>query len=296
MMTNKEKQQILFREAVACRAMIMLCVCLFLCVCSEPCRAEANETAVDPNLLENLENDLLLAKNPTTEPERQLWQARISVSEDGQSDQSKDELKNLIRKVGAIQFDQPEAQPQPAPSSTPEAPAESIRPLAVEPEPGLQAEPNEIETDIQTKTGLDERSLPEGYISAQTLKLFQELLQQPQQLKAPFELAEILFSSDCFNEAAVCYQVALDRLATDQADPYQDKAWILFQLGNCFQKSDPEKAMGKFRTVVADYSDCPWVEVAQAKSKFIDWRLKDNPLVLINECKPVVAVAKKESY
>lgn len=266
-----------------------VCVCLFICSCFAVCRAATEMTVTEPNYLDNLENDLLLAKNPTTDPERQLWKARIGVSQEKEASQYKDELKELMQKISAIKFEQAEqAEPalQPAPqaavSETDSQPAHE--PVAIV-EPVSQAEPNEVVAETQTDTVSVERKLPEGYISERTLQMFHELLKQPESLKSPFELAEILFRSDCLKEAAICYQTAFDRLAGDREDPYQDKAWILFQWGNCLQNDHPEAALEKYRMLVTEYPDCPWVDVAKAKSKLVDWRLKDKPVALINECR-----------
>jgi len=47
---------------------------------------------------------LLIAKSPTTDISRQLWQARISASKDRKSNQSKNELRQIIRQLNSIEF------------------------------------------------------------------------------------------------------------------------------------------------------------------------------------------------
>ncbi len=253
------------------------------------------ETAVDPNLLENFENDLLLAKNPTTTPERQLWKARIEASDIDAADPVKDELKNLIKQVSAIKFEQPEMTSQSAESPETKMPADSTEKTHAPVEPVIKTEPNEIAIPESAASATEKPELPEGYITPETRAMFQQLLQQPKQLKNPLQLAEVLYQSECFGEAAICYQEAWIRLAADENDPCQNKAWILFQLGNCYQKVEPEKALEKFNAIVKDYPDCPWVDIAKAKSRYIDWRLTDKPVELMNAGKPAEVVAQKES-
>ena len=127
------------------RLIRVVCVCLFLGSCAAVCRAADSTTVAEPNFLENLEHDLLLAKNPTTEPERQLWKARISASEILTEDsQSQDDLKALMQKISTIKFKPSEPEAQPASQPAPEANLEpAVHPAAVV-EPVTPAEPNVV--------------------------------------------------------------------------------------------------------------------------------------------------------
>ena len=263
------------------RAGQTLRICLLLCSCFSMRWAVAN----DPNTPVDHDNDLLLAKMPTTATERELWKARMKPADSSQSTQSKDDLKALMQQISAIKFKEiePATEPQPEPDVQ-ELPEEFIGPVVVM-EPIIQDEPNEVVAQTPAETVQTEKKQSQSQISEQTLKIFRELLQQPEQLKNPYELAEVLFRSNCPKEAAICYQIAFDRLVGDNEDPHDDKAWILFQLGNCLEDDDPRAALTKYRTLVTEYPDCPWVDVAKAKSRIIDWQLKDNPVALIKECK-----------
>lgn len=206
-------------------------------------------------------SDLLIAKNPTTDTSRQLWQARISASEDRKLDQSKNELRQIIRQIDSIEFKPQHQTPEPL--------------IAVE--PIQEAEPNEIP---HCKT---ESKPSDGRITDQTLQTFKNLSQQPDQLHNPLELAEILFSSHCFIEAAKCYQESLNRMTANEADQSANKAWVLFQIGNCLQNTDPTTAMQMYRQSIAEYPDSPWADLAKAKSKLIDWYQQDKPGELVAE-------------
>jgi TolA-binding protein len=98
-------------------------------------------------------------------------------------------------------------------------------------------------------------------------------------------LAEILFNSNHLKEAAKCYQQALDRITANETDRFADKEWLLFQIGNCLRNTDRQAAMQIYSQLIAEYPDSPWVDLANAKSKLIDWYLKDKPDALIKEYK-----------
>lgn len=216
---------------------------------------------------------LLIAKSPTTDLSRQLWQARISPSKDGKPHQSKTELRQIIRQISSIEF-----KPQ-------DQSSESL--IVVE--PTQKAEPNEISSDTEIPQEPEpnkiERKLPNGRVSDQTLQVFRSLSQHPDQLHNPFELAEILFNSNCLKEAAQCYQQALNRMTTNETDRFANKAWILFQMGNCLRNTDRPAAMQMYKQLIAEYPNSPWADLAKAESKLIDWYLKDKPNTLINERK-----------
>lgn len=251
------------------------------------CLVCGSAIAADPNAVQDADNDLLLAERPRTVQERDLWSARFHLGDSPEETATRSELQDLLKRVGAIQFQslpplavepavgpEPAIVPMPAPvvvePNEPEAAAEP--PLAVAPQAVPAAAPVPAEPPR-----------PQGYISSQTLDVFKSMLDRPEQIKNPLQLAEILYRSDCLPEAAVCYQAALDRLDSSQEDPFEDRAWILFQLGNCFSKSDPLAALQSFNRVVKDYPHCLWVEMARAKSQLIDWQLKDKPSLLIHD-------------
>jgi tetratricopeptide (TPR) repeat protein len=209
-------------------------------------------------------SDLLIAKRPEAGPNRQLWRAEISISESNEPNQNKNELQQVIQQVSSVEF---------------KTPALPLKPIINVASDG-NTEPNKALSDTETK-----HSLPDGRITKQTLKIFEQLSQKPQQIKCPFELAEILFRSGRLKEAAKCYQEALNRKTENGSGVNPDKAWILFQIGNCLQKDDPLTAIKMYMQLAEQYPNSPWVESARAKGKLIDWYLKDKPNTLINEKK-----------
>jgi len=221
----------------------------------------------------SLQDDLLIANSPTTYLGRQLWQARIGVSKDSNPSQNKTELRQIIRQINSIEFKAQEPSPQPL--------------IAVE--PIQEAEPNEISSDAETPQEQEPNTIehkpPYEQVTDHTLQILKSLSQHPDQLQNPLELAEILFKSRRLKEAAKCYQEALNRMTANETDQLANKAWILFQIGNCLQNDDPPTAMQMYKQLIAEYPDSPWADLAKAKSKLIDWYLKDKPNTLIDGCK-----------
>lgn len=232
-------------------------------------------------------SDLLIAKSPVTDLGRQLWQARISVSEDDKSSQSKNELQQIIKQISSVEFKPQDRTLEPLIVVEPAKTAESNEALSNTDMP-KKTKPGKPETMPQKSLGSgqqDEKQLLRGQITKQTLQIFEQLSQQPQQIKNPLELAEILFRSNQLKEAAKCYQEALKLMTANENGRHEDKAWILFQIGNCLQKDDPPTATQMYKQLIVECPDSPWVDLAEAKSRLIDWYLKEKPNTLINERK-----------
>ena len=220
-----------------------------------------------------------MTKNQTIESTRQLWQARITIAKSEADDESKDALQRIIERVRSFEF---ESQKETVESVVI---IEPIQPI--EPNETVSATVNEtvIEPAAPEKT---ERGqiLPEppfGPISDETLQILRNQLLQPEQLKNPFELGEILFLSDRPKEAAVCYQQALVREDPNRPGSKQQKAWTLFQVGNCLRNDDPSKAMETYTQLINDHPDSLWTDLAKARSKLINWVQQDKPRALLDE-------------
>jgi tetratricopeptide (TPR) repeat protein len=107
--------------------------------------------------------------------------------------------------------------------------------------------------------------------------------QDPNQLENPFELGEVLYFSGHLREATIFYQEALDRTDADKPGLNQDRAWILFQIGNCLKDYDLTKAQSIYRQLITEHPGSPWVEPAKAREKIVNWYLKEKPRALIAE-------------
>jgi hypothetical protein len=205
---------------------------------------------------------------------RQLWRAGISAYE-GQTDNiNKDELRRLIEKIRSIEFKPPKQAPEPI--------------ITIEPMP-TTLDPNETPYDAEAKDKTDkmkiESELSYEPVTDQTLQILSNIAQDPNQLGNPFELAEVLYFSGRVKEAAVLYQEALNRLDPVKTESGQNKAWILFQLGNCLRNYDLPAAKKMYVQLITEFPESQWVEPAKAREKLIDWYLKDKPMTLLAEPK-----------
>jgi len=220
-----------------------------------------------------------MAKKQTIEPTRQLWRARISIAKSEADDESKNALQRMIEQVRSFKF---------------ESQKETVEPVVII-EPIQPIEPNEtvietvnetvIEPAVPEKTerGQIPPEPPFGPISDETLLIIRNQLLQPEQLKDPFELGEILFLSDRPKEAAVCYHQALVREDPNRPGSKQQTAWTLFQVGNCLRDDDPSKAMEMYTQLINDHPNSLWTDLAKARSKLINWVQQDKPGALIDE-------------
>ena len=215
----------------------------------------------------------LVAKSPKTDLRRQLWQARISVEGDTKHNESKNELRRIIREINSVEFRLRRQAPEPL--------------IAIE--PIRKTDPNETVFDKgmpqEDESGKIEGKLPYRPVTDETLQVLKSLSQHPEQLHNPFELGEILFSSHCLKEAAKCYQEALNRMTAGETGPGRDRAWLLFQTGNCLRQDDPATAIQMYEELIIQYPDSPWASLAKAKSELVAWYMKDTPDKLIDECK-----------
>ena len=79
------------------------------------------------------------------------------------------------------------------------------------------------------------------------------------------------------------YQEALKRQAPNDPTVSRDRAWILFQTGNCLRNNDMPAAAKIYRRLLTEYPTSPWADLASARGKLIDWYLKDEPEKLVVE-------------
>ncbi len=269
---------------------IRLCCFVFIAIClfTFPVGAKGkNENQLSEEGTEKGSGKLNVATSATsTMPQtdnpliNQLQQARISISQDEKDSKSKRELKQMIEQARSILFN---LRKQPTKSIT-----------VTEPEPAI--EPNEASSDTKTHGEPEKipiQTEPENLIkpvyqyepvSEHTLQMLENLKQKPEQLKNPFELAEVLFLSGHAEKAGILYQEALHRKDPKDLNSAQERAWILFQIGNCLRNDDPQSAKNTYRQLIAEYPDCLWTDLAKVQEKLIDWYLKDKPDMLIREC------------
>ncbi|MEN6385881.1 MAG: hypothetical protein ABFD79_11890 [Phycisphaerales bacterium] len=127
-------------------------------------------------------------------------------------------------------------------------------------------------------------TLSDSNITNQTLSALDQIMQNPKEIQNPLELANILYKCGKLKEAAVCYQNALDVNDNNNVS-YKDKAWILFQTGNCLQKSDPQTAAKMYKKLISEYPQSFWADAAVAKDHLVEWYIQQNPDSLLKKSK-----------
>ena len=222
------------------------------------------------------QSSFTIAGNPHSDLERQLWRAGISIPESKEDEGGKNELQRIIEQIRSVEF---------KPANRPTEPA-----VVVEPTPITENDEISAVTETETAQGPDkiESELPYNPVSGQTLHKLENLSQYPDRLDNPLKLGEVLFLSGRLKEAVVFYKDALKRKSPNEADSAplwggQDRAWILFQIGNCMRDRDRPTAMKMYRRLITEYPDSPWTDLAKARNKLIDWYQKDKPRELIVE-------------
>ena len=216
------------------------------------------------------QSSLTILPDPNSNFRRQLWRAELSIAKSGKDKRTKDELKRMIEQIRSIKF---------------ETQKETFEPIVV-PKVVLIDEPNEAlsETKEQEKKEIEPK-LPYEPITDQTLQLLKNLSQHLDNLRNSFELGETLFLSGNLKEAVIFYREALKRKGPDDVGSARDRPWILFQIGNCLWNDDPPNAIKTYRQLIIEYPNSPWKELAEARSKLLDWYQKDEPHKLIAEHK-----------
>lgn len=191
---------------------------------------------------------------------RQLMESRISSLPQDNDSNKTDELKKMVDLVRSVKLEprQPAQQPVPAAlSATATAAEQSSQP-------------------VQTQRA-------ENSISDEMLRLVENQLKDPNLISNPFELAEILFKSGRQTQAGICYKQALKVLPTDDPNVATERAWILFQIGNCLKDEDPNTARESYAELIRTHSNSPWAEIAKARYGIIEWYQQDNPGELIQQ-------------
>ncbi len=214
-----------------------------------------------------------IAMDPNSPQQRELWQAEIRVAQTPEDDTSKNELENIIERIRSVTF---------------EPPRQAVEPVIVpvEAQSTEPAErPTEVTTDVKDKPKriVPKPKLPYEPITEKTLQMLRNLSKNPEKVDNPFELGETLFLSGNLKEAVVFYTEALHRTEPNDVDPSGNRAWMLFQTGNCLRNSDRPEAAKMYALLLTEYPNSPWMYMAQAQAQLIGWYLRDEPYKLIAE-------------
>ncbi len=214
--------------------------------------------------------------DPNSHFKRRLRLAEFNMTEGEKDKITKNELRRIIEQVRSVNFGLPK---------------EAFE-LAVVPdvvpidEPDEPDKPDEaVSEGAKGQHKKEDSGLPYGLVTDKTLQTIRSFSKNPGNLNNPFELGETLFLSGYLKEAAIFYREALKRKSPDDPGLAWDRAWILFQIGNCLRNDDQPEAIKMYGQLITEYPNSPWKELADARRALLDWYLKDEPHKLITERK-----------
>ncbi|MHC4293146.1 MAG: tetratricopeptide repeat protein [Planctomycetota bacterium] len=219
-----------------------------------------------------LQNPSSINEKPTSDAERQLFQASISIlSNDDDNSKIKSELQNLIEQINNIELQ----------SENTESEITHQIPLNQQPDTQPELVPQERREKPQIITA--QADLNYTPITDETLQTLEKLSQKPEQVDNPFEIAELLFLSNHLDKSALFYAEALNRTSSDNSISAQRKAWILFQMGNCLRKTEPNRAKQMYTQLINEFPESSWTEPAKGQVQLIDFYLTDEPEKIITD-------------
>jgi tetratricopeptide (TPR) repeat protein len=203
-----------------------------------------------------------------------LWSSRVSAPQTSNDAETSLALQRLIRRVRTLTVDD----------------KSTTQPVATPAEPPRTAEPP-ASTAASAAAGPVEASAaatpePTPALSPKAQKTLEELRKDPTSVRDPLETAELLFLSGRPTDAAPFYEEALRRTRAGDAASGGDRAWILFQLGNCLRETDVAKAQETYMKLIAEYPNSPWTEMARAGGRFLTWYQSARPDQLTAARKP----------
>jgi len=208
---------------------------------------------------------------------QQLWFSRITAPDPDEEIEGRLALKRAIQQIRSVKF-------------TNENPAPTFSRVA-EPQPA--SESSRIEPAgqtgsalVQSPTVVSPESQVEALPSTGTEAVLKNLLQDPSQARDPLKIAELLFLSGRTTDAAPFYQRALDHTRPADRLTDRDRAWILFQLGNCLRETDMAQAQDAYTKLIAEYPDSPWTELAKAYGQLASWYQTAQPRQLLASREP----------
>jgi len=256
---------------------------------NEPTSNEPAEEITEPESQkktgkENLKNDRAGTKYEEKQPftsnsneiVRKLWNARLSAIDDTAARKQKGQLQRLIEQIQSVEF-KPDSKKK---SETKKKPGEPRRMDAAKPNQPPEPNVGQIKPMVIPHKK-SEPNLPYEPVRDDTVKQLESLSEQDAELTSPFDLAEILYCSGRLKSAAKFYHLALSMAESGKGTAPEDKAWIIFQIGNCLRKSDQEQASKMYKRLINQYPDSPWAQCARKQDQLLEWLRDEKPRQLL---------------
>jgi len=202
---------------------------------------------------------------------QQLWQEDISSPKSsGEISTQKNELQKIIKQIRSVELKPRKEKPQKI---------TIIEPTAMSHPDGIKTNSNEPNETTLINV---ESDLPYELIKEQTLQMLEEP-QYTEKINNPFEMAEVLYLSQNLTKAGFFYQQALNKTDPNEPENDQNRAWILFQIGNCLRDTKPQTSVEMYTQLISDYPDSPWTDLAKTRKNIIDLYQEKKPQNLIDK-------------
>jgi tetratricopeptide (TPR) repeat protein len=197
------------------------------------------------------------ADYPAREPAGFSWEVPVEPN----TAQARAELEKLIRELRSLSVSSAAPSAKTGKPSDPNAVAGSNKAAAERPSDANSPQKSSAPAGSQAGAGQKKQ------------QVIAEL--DPNSAPDPFGLAETLYRLGRYAEAAACYKVAAARPASaDKRQSEADRAWVLFQTGNCYAKFDPAEAIKAYRQLITDYPTSEWVPVAICREQLMQWYIQ----------------------
>jgi TolA-binding protein len=95
------------------------------------------------------------------------------------------------------------------------------------------------------------------------------LLKDPDSIVNPLAVAETLFNKGSYQDAALFFEIALERMEKTQDDT--NKAWALYQNANSLHNNDKTEAYKIYHKLLAEYPTSYWTNPARVQQQIIAW-------------------------
>ncbi len=102
-----------------------------------------------------------------------------------------------------------------------------------------------------------------------------KLLKEPDSIVNPLAVAETLFNKGSYSDAAIFFEIALERMERTKEDT--DRAWALYQHANSLHISDKTEAYKIYHKLLAEYPTSYWTNPARVQQQIIAWHEEYEP-------------------
>ena len=95
-----------------------------------------------------------------------------------------------------------------------------------------------------------------------------------------FALAESLFHAGDKTNALIYYRKALEKCTLIESMQNPQRAWVLFQIGNCLYDADRDAAIKTYQQLISEHASSDWTNCARTKLEVLKWLVTEKPFTL----------------